>query len=132
MYEHMHLFDSEGHVACGVLACLSSILTALASFQRDETVAFFDAFVSFVRLELEVRFFVDVNTGEYRDHVESLLAPPSDRSCQTLLRALSVPSADALGAALLHSRVAVTCRGSNPGLAGPTSLLIVHGSDPCV
>ena len=100
MYEHMHLYDPEGHVAVGGLLCVASILASLVQFQIDASTSFFDTFASFVRLELEMRFFVDVNTGEYRDLVDARLARACDRSCQTLMMLLGTESIDALTPAL--------------------------------
>ena len=95
MYSRLH--DPHGHVAVGVLACVIEILTNLVSMQGDLSESFFDTFTAFVRLELEVRYFVDVNTGEYRDVVDHLVSQSSDnQSCAYLLRALQTKSADEL------------------------------------
>ena len=102
MYEHMHLYDALGHIACGALAVTTSLLTSLATFDAGED--FFSTFSNFVRHELEMRFFVDLNTGDYRDVIDRYLTTvqsAAERTCEKLLaNALSVPSATALGGIL--------------------------------
>ena len=100
MYEHMHLHDEHGHVACGLLACVCELLTGLVQLQGSEGALFFESFASFVQHELELRFFVDVNTGEFAEEVSRLLSGSSTRSIQDLLRGLEVPGSDALAALL--------------------------------
>lgn len=102
MYEHMRLYDADGHVACGAMAIVTSLLSSLRTFGCDDD--FFSIFSNFVRHELEMRFFVDLNTGEYRDVIERHLAAASSlshRSCDAILtHALGVPNAIALGESL--------------------------------
>lgn len=100
MYEHMHLHDPEGYVACGGVAVVVSLLQALVSFELDAEESFLTLFTNFVRHELEMRFFVELNTGEYRNVVDrhlSLATSPDKRSCDALLtHTLHVPSASHL------------------------------------
>jgi hypothetical protein len=104
-------------VAVGVLACVIKIFTHIASLQAELSDSFFETFANFVRLELEVRYFVDVNTGEYRDHVESLLKNRADRSCETLLHALQTPTPSDVSS-ILGSRVTLHPTVSSTTLQG--------------
>ena len=121
MYEHMFLFDPHGYVACGVLACVVELLRNLVSFQSSVTDSFFSTFANFVRLELDLRFFVDVNTGEYRSIVDSYLnlaTSDSERSCEKLLtNALHVPHAAVLTSQFM-TQVVIHYSVSTPTLLG--------------
>ena len=122
MYEHMHLYDPEGHVACGAYLCVEKLLTMLASMQANPDEDFFFTFASFVRLELQPRFFFDVNTGEYRDQVEHLLSVAPDRTCATLLAMLQMRSTSELSL-VLRSNVTMHLSVSEHTLLG-----LIHDS----
>jgi len=72
--------------------------------------SFFSSFMNFVRLEIDTRFFIDVNTGEFRDIVDRFVVaatPACAADCileRLLTTCLQTPSADVLGSNL-HTRV---------------------------
>ena len=105
LYEHMHLYDPHGHAAAGVVACIVRLLTSMAHMQEGRE-PFYYAFCNFVRRELSLQYFLDVNTGEYADHVGRMLDLSADRTCETLLSCLEVPNTSKL-TQLLNCRVTI-------------------------
>jgi hypothetical protein len=110
MYEHMHLHDAEGYVSCGFFSIVVTILENLMLSEAAGSESFFSSFLNFIRLEINTSFFIDVNTGEFRDIVDRFIVaatPACAADCileRLLTTCLQTPSADVLGS-YLHTRV---------------------------
>ena len=89
MYEHCNVADPDGHMAVGhmlvAIEMLQSLCLGLDDVSGVEMLAVFERFVT---TDGQLRFFMEVNSGDYRDIVEEYLQGSIDRSPAALLAVL--------------------------------------------